>query len=83
MSVEHHDNCQAGAQSQCAHRYYDGVQCANDAAQEGKCRLHSGDKVLQIQALCSHALAVLEGDGEYHAEDLADQILAVIAGGQS
>lgn len=38
------------------------------------------DKLNEINTLCTHALDVLEGDGEYHAEDLADQILAIIAG---
>lgn len=36
------------------------------------------DKLNQIEALCDHALDVLESDGEYHAEDLADQILQII-----
>ncbi|GAT01291.1 unnamed protein product [Mycolicibacterium fortuitum subsp. acetamidolyticum] len=37
------------------------------------------DKLTEIRRLCETALDVLEHDGEYHAEDLADQILAVIA----
>lgn len=37
------------------------------------------DKLNEIKALCTHALDVLESDGEYHAEDLADQVLAIIA----
>lgn len=38
------------------------------------------DKLSQIKALCEGALDVLENDGEYHAEDLADQVLAIING---
>lgn len=37
------------------------------------------DKLAQIEDLCKQAIAVLERDGEYHAEDLADQVLAIIA----
>lgn len=37
------------------------------------------DKLMRIEGLCKRALNVLENDGEYHAEDLADEILAVIA----
>lgn len=38
------------------------------------------DKLSEIKALCERALDVLENDGEYHAEDLADQVIAIIAG---
>lgn len=38
------------------------------------------DKLYAIKDLCDRVLDVLENDGEYHAEDLADQILAIIAG---
>lgn len=37
------------------------------------------DKLNAIKELCEKALDVLENDGEYHAEDLADQVLAIIA----
>lgn len=37
------------------------------------------DKLAQIKALCEQALDVMENDGVYHAEDLADQVLAIIA----
>jgi hypothetical protein len=37
------------------------------------------DKLTQIKTLCEQALDVMENDGLYHAEDLADQVLAIIA----
>lgn len=36
------------------------------------------DKLTQIKNLCEQVIDVLENDGEYHAEDLADQILAIV-----
>lgn len=30
------------------------------------------EKLNAIEVLCRHALDMLENDGEYHAEDLAD-----------
>lgn len=33
----------------------------------------------RIKVLCNHAIEVLEQGGEYRAEDLADQILAIVA----
>ena len=38
------------------------------------------EKLNAIEAVCRHALNVLENDGEYHAEDLADQILIIVCG---
>lgn len=42
-------------------------------------RIMSVDKLGKIEDLCKKAIDVLESDGEYHAENLADQILAIIA----
>jgi phosphoribosylamine-glycine ligase len=39
----------------------------------------SDDKLTQIKTQCERALDVMENDGVYHAEDLADQVLAIIA----
>ncbi|BCO56111.1 hypothetical protein MINTM005_13550 [Mycobacterium intracellulare] len=36
-------------------------------------------KRAKVKALCERAIDVLENDGECHAEDLADQVLAAIA----
>jgi hypothetical protein len=36
-------------------------------------------KLTEVKELCGHALDVLEADGEYHAEDLADKVLAIVA----
>jgi tellurite resistance protein len=35
-------------------------------------------KLTEVKGLCRHALDILEADGEYHAEDLADEVLAAI-----
>jgi hypothetical protein len=65
--------------------WINGAPCTNEANARllvnriSTLKVDGRPELSEIEALCKRVLDILMRDGEYHAEDLADQILAIIA----
>lgn len=65
--------------------WINGVPCSNEANARllvnriSTLKIDGRPELAEIEALCKRVIDILERDGEYHAEDLADEVLAIIA----